>query len=236
MSSAMRRPSYIRTWIWNYAAEVVAKCAMDESHGMQHFINTAGYARQILKGEREPIVGMKRPDAVRVITDAAFVHDLIDGKYRNEKEALNELGDKFAAHQYKEWDIIEYIITRISFSKRAEREHRGLPMIEPGRLARAVAIVADADQLDAYDVNRVIEYQRNKFWNATHSALSEDERRTLSRGWIKTILVKRVLKYRDVYLTTDIARKLAAPMHEDVAEYVRRELSNEEMYPYPVFE
>lgn len=216
----------ISDWLWKFALETVEKYKMDDSHGMRHFVNTALYVKLILEDFKDQTIisGYTKSRENEIITDAAFSHDLIDSKYMDENKGIEYLSAEFKRNGYNDVDlnIVLKIITTMSFSKRIKRLRMNLPAIEPGPYTLATEIVTDADQLDGFDPERCRIYQERKF---PHS-------KTLSRGWRKTILVKRVLLYKDVFMTTSLGKKLAEPLHNQVLEHVARELADAEMYEY----
>jgi hypothetical protein len=105
-------------------------------------------------------------------------------------------------------------------------------MIEPNKYACAVGIVVDADQLDAYDVHRCRIYQETKYSDTACPNLSEGERLELIRGWQNTILRKRVLMYKNIYMNTEMGKKLAEPLHEKVLRHVEKELNDAKIFDY----
>lgn len=226
----------IKPWLWSFAENTVLEFNMDESHGMTHFVNTVLYLRMILEDfANETIIeGMKKNEEIDLLTDAAFAHDLIDRKYMNEAEGLQRLKTVFMNNGYTptKFAIIQHIITTMSYSKRIKRRRDGLPMIEPGPYALAVAIVVDADQLDGYDPERCRIYQETKFRGPEYQHLDESERIRLSLGWRRTILEKRVLRYQSDCMNTNIAKKLAEPLHNKVAKHIEQELAKAEIFDY----
>lgn len=224
----------IKPWLWDYACEVIDKYHMDNSHGIMHFVNVVQFIRKLLLNITEPIIpGLSYIEGIDLLQDAGFVHDLIDGKYRsNENEAVTELMGKFREHGYSEEkiNIIVHIITTMSFSKRAKRRKLGLPMIDEGPYSTAVGIVVDADQLDAFDVTRIITYQEEQ---CKHLPMQQRLEECIK--WQKTIMVKRVLRYYDEYMNTPEGKKLAEPLHKLVEDYVasREDFKGVEMYDYP---
>ncbi len=248
MMTAISHNTYgIKQWLWDFATETIAFYNIDSSHGLGHLVNTAVYARLILEefASRQIIPGLSKAEEEGLIVDAAFTHDLIDKKYMNEHEGIARLTSCLAAHQYGSANIemLITIISTMSFSHRVARKRAGLVMIEPGPLALAIGIVVDADQLDGYDIERCRTYQINKHFGidtyqtaGAHvypKKLHLDDRSRLCRGWIKTILTKRVLRYKDEYMNTIIGKKLALPLHVKVADYVAQEHEHDDLFDYP---
>jgi len=234
----------IKQWLWDFAVDTIAHYHIDSSHGLGHLVNTAVYARIILEEFTEVsiIPGLSKAEEEGLIVDAAFTHDLIDKKYMDEHEGIARLDHLLTEHQYgrKNIDMLITIISTMSFSHRVARLKTGQIMIESGPLALAVGIVVDADQLDGYDIERCRMYQINRHFGINDALTSLypkrphlDDRGRLCRGWIKTILTKRVLKYKDEYMNTTTGKKLAVPLHIKVADYVAQEHEHDDVFDYP---
>ena len=219
------------SWLVSYADEVIKKYNIDSSHDQTHFHNTAEYAWKIVNSSEFSghafnsdfiISGFEPHDAIEIVILAAYSHDLIDSKYMNEEEGIENLRAIFELHDYPsdKFEVVLYIITHISFSKRRLREQNGLPLFEDHPYKFAAQIVCDADQLDAYRVDRVLEYQR------THPNGKPWKR------WCKTLLVMRVLRYISDYMNTEPAKRLASVMHDSVQRIVDDEFADVEILDY----
>lgn len=229
-SFSVKRPVEIPKWMWEYAERQVKEYNFDSSHDMEHFVNVFYYVSYLIsQGERYSLPwcgdhpdGKKR--SRRIVLQAAFLHDLIDRKYVDEKDAIIRLRREFIDQNYPDADMIDVIdiITHMSFSKRKERRNQGKEDFKSK--SDALAIVCDADILDAYRPERVIAYQNSKYPNDPETA----------RKWSKTILVKRVLRYLpENYLFTATARKIAEQMHKLVEKYVVEHFPDDvEMFDY----
>ncbi len=228
------RPEWIKQWMWDYALECIQDYNMDNSHGIQHFNDTAVWVRLILKEFKNVVVinGLDKKTEEEVLIDAGFVHDLIDSKYINETLGLAKLEAVCDHNLYPHFDLIKKIITNISFSKRIARAKRGLDMIEDNELHLATAIIVDADQLDGYSVERCRIYQETKINKLSHPHLTDIEIEVLRKGWRKTILVNRVLLYKDVYMNTKTGKNLAELLHNSVIDHVSNELEDAEIFDY----
>lgn len=237
----------IKPWLWQYALDIIKKYNMDESHGIQHFINVRIYAMKLLESEEIksiknliPDYNVNRSQIEDLILDAAFAHDLIDSKYATD-DAVNDLRKVFLDNNYDmiDLEIIIYIISNISYSKRTKRLHKGLPLfdtnsvkindtvIKAKSLQLVTHIVCDADQLDGYDVNRCVLYQTMKYKHLPEPGKSE-----MINGWCKTIFVKRILKYKEYHMYTNTAKILAIPLHDMVKAYVDTYLKDVIMFEY----
>lgn len=211
----------IPDWLYDYANFVIEKYNFDSSHDMTHFGNVYKYAKQIIESDYPTgtlIPDISRYNSLEIVYLAAFCHDLIDDKYVDSEQAVEDLKEVFLDNGYYEkyLDIIILLITNMSFSKqRFGKQNVG------EKYQLALNIVGDADKLDAYRVERVVAYQQRKN--------SDPE---VYLGWIKTILVKRVLKYRDCWMKTEYAKRICLEMHEKVEKYVRENLSEVDMFEY----
>ena len=223
----------IPVWLKKYAEYMIIKYDYDSSHDMTHFINTYVYAKQILLEdftlETSIIDGINWNDIQQVIYFSAFSHDLIDCKYVKPQEALTNLKQVFHCHDIPDnlTEIICYIIDNMSFSKEKTRTTVSGTPIKP-EYQIALNIVADADKLDAYRIERVIAYQSRRH----SSILNFEERHELKLRWLKTILVKRVLEYRSKWLKTKCALRLSEEMHNRVQKYVDENLQEVQMFDY----
>ncbi len=222
----------MKPWLWDLAYNIVKIYDMDASHDLTHFSNTVKYLRLILPEFADvPIIdSLTKQEETEILTEAAFVHDLVDHKYTAADTRQKLLESAYAANGEPPWrfDIINTIISNMYFSVRTARQKQGLSPIAPGPCALAIAIVADADQLDAYRPERVVIYQNTKY------DMSDPELAEINLRMRKTIFVNRILKYRDHYMTTETAKKLAIPLHDELEQYVRSELYNIDVYDtYP---
>lgn len=227
----------VAPWLWDFAQETVTKYNMDESHGMIHFLKTRAYARLIMDSDEfkstNIIPGFTKAAAEALILDAAFAHDLIDTKYMDEAAAIEKLTQALLTGYSAAFaNIIISIIISTSFSKRLARHRLGLPMIEPGPLHLAICIVTDADQLDGYDPHRCRIYQEHRTARE-FPEMPRADREHLCRSWQKTVLSNRVLLYKTVYMNTNVAKKMAVPLHEITSNYIKENLADADLLDYP---
>ena len=217
----------IPTWLIEYAEKFISENNYDSSHDMRHFINVYEYAKKIYETDYsniELIQGFAKEDSLSILYYSAFCHDLIDAKYVNSMHAIEKLRKVFLENGYNENNlyIIIFLIDNMSFSKQRTGKH-----FIPSHLQLILDIVSDADKLDAYRVERVVAFQEKKLKDYFESDKEEKK-----RNWIKTILVKRVLMYKDHWLKTPYAKSIAPPLHDIVLRYVEENLSDSEMYDY----
>lgn len=213
----------IPIWLWDYAKYIVEKHNFDSSHDINHFVNVYNYTQTIIDNDFSDndislIDNVSREDSIKICLHAAFCHDLIDSKYVDSKKALEELKSVFLSNQYNEehLNIIVFLIDNMSFSK----QRYGKQSI-PQQYQIAMDIISDADKLDAYRVERVVAYQEHK-----------NKNEKINKMWIKTILVKRVLEYKDKWLKTNYAKSIAPPLHDTVQKYVDENLFDVDMVEY----
>lgn len=212
-------------WLYKFAEEIIFKYDYDESHDMRHFLNVVNYAKDIIKNDyldAQIILDLPNRESIKIILDASFCHDLIDSKYVNSIEMLDKLKTLCLHNDYKYFNILSYLIENISFSKQRKVDFKPIE-----KYYIALMIVSDADKLDAYRIERIIAYQNNKYKD-----LPNDIKKMRTKIWLKTILVKRVLEYKDKWLKTDYAKKIAVPMHENIVKYVKEHLLDIEMADY----
>ena len=197
------------------AAQIHSIYRFDSSHGMDHLLHTRYNAIAIMNADGVPRLPGMDPCRVRnLIKDSAFIHDLIDAKYVRADEkpivwaticrVLVDLG-----WTYEECGHIYDIIDNMSFSKCQQRRASGLLPVDPALPScHCIHVVRDADMLDAYDPTRCLQYQL-----AHHPDCVDDH--------LRSILVDRVLKYKDHHLTTPYALSIAPALHKKVEQFVQ---------------
>jgi hypothetical protein len=217
-------------WLYQYVENHILRHNYDDSHNMRHFLNVVQYVKEIIVNDfidQTIIEGLSNEESIELLVNAALCHDVIDSKYVISEEEIINLRSLFERYGYKHTAILLYLIDNMSFSK----QRKGIEI--PSRLRKAMDILGDADKLDAYRPERVIIYQYHKHKNLPVN--DENERMAkekLNKGWIKTILVKRVLEYKDKWLKTNYAKRICGPMHEQVENYVNKHLKDIEMFEY----
>jgi HD superfamily phosphodiesterase len=224
--------SQLPKWLVHDAKTTIDKYKFDSSHDMEHFVNTWFYATIILKdefSEIKVIENMSVKDGIEVVLFSAFIHDRVDSKYMNVDEELEIFKNTALGNNYpqEKLNAIIYIISHMSYSKRIERLRNGLSLLENNIYKTAMGIVIDADQLEAYRIERVIAYQSNFYKDK-----EEPERSRLIDGWCKTIFVKRVLAYKDNFMNTRMGKEMCEDKHLLVEKYVEENLNGVEMFEY----
>lgn len=215
----------IPEWLVRYAENFVREKGYDSSHDITHFSNVVNYVKLIIDYEKEKGRWTKEDtEFEEMMYIAAFCHDLIDGKYVDPISSTQSLITLFKDNNYPndKLEVILYIIQNMSFSKQRKRViSLELKEEKEGKYEKYLNIVSDADKLDAYRVERVVAFQESR---------NTDE--NISKGWIKTILVKRILEYKDKWLKTEYAKLIAPPLHDKVQEYVDIHLKDVSMFDY----
>lgn len=247
----------IPRWLLEYAKSFILENNYDSSHDLTHFINVVNYITQILHYEENNTFklfeNMSNEETERyknIMYIAGFCHDLIDGKYVNPESSKEKLIELFKENNYppEDLEVILFIIENMSFSKQRKSEQEEIKGIMWEKWGKYLDIVSDADKLDAYRVERVIAFQQHVCGEAQERAKSgSTETCELTKlqknrnkggdaekikGWIKTILLKRILEYKDKWLKTEYAKLIAPPLHNAVQEYVNVHLQDVEMFDY----
>lgn len=191
----------------------VEKYGIDESHGVNHHQRVYENAQAILADFPEI-----KPDEAKVILTAAHIHDCVDSKYKASDNVHNIIAPLRLSGKYTEveLEVVVFIITNISYSKRKILRKNNLPEFgwglpkgdhDPAVIALSLlgcSIVADADILDAYDLSRIVRYQEyshkckldilpGETPNPQAFVKGTIEYQALS--WCRTIYEKRVLTY-----------------------------------------
>ena len=126
---------------------------IDESHAVGHAMDVLQYSQAIVAhaSNKYPYLRQQEP----VIYTAAILHDMVDKKYREPKEALATI-NTYLCHRLKpvEIETVKHIISTMSYSY-VKKE--GFPIF--GKYQMAYHAVREADLLAAYDFNRAIIYR-----------------------------------------------------------------------------
>lgn len=232
----------IPKWMKKYALHTIKKYKMDSSHDLTHFYNVARFADYIMKTNYQDIFITTR----RLLIHAAFVHDLIDKKYMLEEEGIANLVAEFQSQCYPRDDIgvLIILIKNMSYSVRKEKIRNGedpysfddsdcppfWSYLEGKNILQTLLkILCDADQLDAYRPERIIQYQSEKSCQLFGAIIPQ-----YVDSWSKTIMVKRVLKYLPGdFIQTPAALEIARILHPLLEKYVKENYPDElEMQNY----
>lgn len=217
----------IPSWLVNYAKFIINKHDFDSSHDLTHFENVYNYAKQIISEDFPKgtlMKGMSRENSIILALYAAYSHDIIDGKYVDSEKSIEMLRKVYIENGYNEehLEILIYLINNMSYSK----ERTGKQIIPP-ELETLMMIIRDADKLDGFRIERIIAYHNRNFKD-----YKEPQKSLKINGWCKTILVKRIMKYKDEFLKTNCAKRLAIDMHDKVEKYVNENFKDVEMFDY----
>lgn len=141
--------------LFRYVLTTTLRYNIDESHGLQHSMNTLYYANQIFRDEVN--IRPEIQSQERLIYVSAIIHDMCDKKYTDKSRELVNI-ERFLGEHLKpyEVDTTTKIISTMSYS--FVKEH-GFP--EMGEYQTAYNIVREADLLTAYDFDRSIIYHMN---------------------------------------------------------------------------
>lgn len=126
---------------------------IDESHAIGHAMDVLHYSHAIINSSISQYPYLK--DQEPVIYTSALLHDMVDKKYREPKEALATI-NTYLCHRLKpiEIETVKHIISTMSYS---HVKKEGFPII--GKYQMAYHIVREADLLAAYDFDRAIIYR-----------------------------------------------------------------------------
>lgn len=149
--------------LFQYVLITTSKYNIDESHGLNHAMNSLMFANKIYENEV-----IKNPDIEEhknIIYVSSVLHDMCDKKYMKQEDGLKDISkfiqsleknnDKILSS--KESKIVENIVSTMSYSY---VKKNGFP--DFGEYQFAYNIVREADLLCAYDFDRCMIYQMNK--------------------------------------------------------------------------
>jgi len=149
------------TKLFKYVMTISSHYRIDESHGLQHSMNTLYYANQIFKSEASIKPYIKPQE--RIIYVSAVLHDMCDKKYVDKEQHLQHI-EHFLEESlpYKEITAIQQIISTMPYSY--VKQH-GFPDL--CEYQDAYHIVREADLLTAYDFDRSLIYHLHSKPNST---------------------------------------------------------------------
>lgn len=185
----------------------------DESHNHVHALKVTHNAHIIM-------ASIKKDYDKKLLTYIAMLHDVCDHKYPNSisKEKLSNF-IKLNLSVIKE-PIVMKIIDNISFSK----EDKGLrdDITEPYNYY--LLAVSDADRLEALGqvgIDRCIEFTRSKGRRVPLlGALASDLNSRVPEDVIVHCHEKLLRLVPEFFIKTEIARKMAGPLHDEIYKYV----------------
>lgn len=189
------------TKLFKYVMTVSSHYRIDESHGLQHSMNTLYYANQIFKTELR-IKPYIQPHE-RVIYVSAVLHDMCDKKYVNKEQQLQHIGN-FLGESLpdKEIHAIQQIMSMMPYSY--VKQH-GFPHL--CEYQDAYHIVREADLLTAYEFDRSLMYHLHSKPNTT---LLDAHRSA------EDFFINRAFKHNDDGLfTTEYAKETSKLLHKE---------------------
>ena len=143
--------------IFNFIKNTCKQFDIDESHGIKHSMEVFDFSYSILQSESK-----NNPDLLgkeKIIYTAALLHDMCDNKYINEEVGWNFIYE-FLKPQMDthDIDISKKIIMTMSYSK---VKKNGFP--DMNEFQTAYHIVRESDLLTAYDIDRCIVFNMNRY-------------------------------------------------------------------------
>jgi hypothetical protein len=181
---------------------------IDESHSLGHAFDVLHYSQAIVNASIDKYPFLKQQETV--IYTAAVIHDMVDKKYRDQKEALSSI-NSYLCHRLKpaEIETVKHIISTMSYSY-VKKE--GFPLL--GSYQMAYHVVREADLLAAYDFDRAIIYRMH------HS--TDDFIKSFDNS--KEVFDERVFKYDSdgLFITNyskEKSKELTIKAHEQIASW-----------------
>jgi len=201
--------------LFAYIAECCKNYDIDESHGLKHSINTVEWAKLLMAAETE----RTNPSEERMILYSAALHDMCDAKYRNPKEASEEI--RIWLVDSEKWSdetatALVNIIMTMSYSKLKASMRNGKPVYpDHGPWQRAYHIARHADLLEGYKVRRCMLYTKHRLPQETPSAY-----------WpiVREVFYTRVLNYvSDGWIFLPKAVELSVDLHRKAVDDLNHE-------------
>ena len=147
--------------IFKFVVDTCAKHNIDDSHGLKHSMDVLNYSQKIFNNEKILNNVVYDYPYEKIIYTSAILHDMCDNKYMDDDDGLYNI-KKFLRNdlEYKETeiDVIGKIINTMSYSK---VKKYGFPDLKEFQLP--YHIVREADLLTAYDIDRCIVFNMNRF-------------------------------------------------------------------------
>lgn len=148
------------------------KFHIDESHSLNHALNTLNYSKQIYNAEyvNYPYIQTQQ----EIIYTSALLHDMCDSKYiDNNMNELDIIGEFLKENDYKHSDVstICKIIDCMSYSK--TRKY-GFPNMK--EYQTAYHIVREADLLCGYEFNRAILFGIHRYDLSYNEAFDDSKK------------------------------------------------------------
>ena len=149
--------------LFQYVLLTTSRYNIDESHGLNHAMNSLMFANKIY--EKEVVKYPYINDHENIIYVSSVLHDMCDKKYMKQEDGLQDISkfiqslekDNEKILSSKESKIVENIVSTMSYSY---VKKNGFPNL--GKYQVAYNIVREADLLCAYDFDRCMIYQMNK--------------------------------------------------------------------------
>jgi len=192
------------TKLFKYVFTISSKYHIDESHGLQHSMNTLYYANQIFKTELLAKPHIQSHE--RMIYVSAVLHDMCDKKYVDKEQQLLQIEDFLGESlPITEIKTVQQIISTMPYSY--VKQH-GYPDLH--EYQDAYHIVREADLLTAYDFDRSMLYHLHIKPNSSikETYLSAED-----------FFINRAFKHNDDCLfTTKYAKEKSKLLHKEAYE------------------
>lgn len=217
-------PYRYNTFVWNAVLDFVEKICKetdrDETHGLDHMKKVAETSLEIYRTtEMDPSLYVP-------IVIVAGMHDVADKKYDHDKTLKPRLHNQIIKLVGEnEAQLIMLTIDLISFSCENNAIKAGTPIdfekVLGPKYAIVRNIVSDADKLEAIGkegIDRCRKYtKRNYFLNHKEKIPNDILHRE-----IKKHAEEKLLLLKDNFMRTEHGKKLAEPLHAEMAEYLKR--------------
>ena len=209
------------TKLFRYVLTTTLRYNIDESHGLQHSMNTLYYANQIFRDE--VLIQPKIQSQERLIYVSAILHDMCDKKYTDKSRELDNI-ERFLGESLKpvEIETTTKIISTMSYSY--VKEH-GFPDL--GEYQTAYNIVREADLLTAYDFDRSVIYHMN-------NNIVDDLQTSFHNS--QKLFYERMFKHNEHGLFfTNYAKKQSAVLHFNALQRIWfwKNILNLETFGFP---
>ena len=203
--------------VYSYIDECCKKYNIDESHGLKHSIDTVAWAKLLIDAEQSCA------PSERMILYSAALHDMCDAKYRNPKEASEEIrnglidSEKWSAETAT---ALVNIIMTMSYSKLKASMLDGKPVYpNHGSWQRAYHIARHADLLEGYKVRRCMLYTKHRL---------PQENSTAYWPIVREVFYNRVLNYvSDGWIFLPKAIELSVDLHRKAVLHLQNENEND---------
>jgi len=135
------------------------KYGIDSTHGLPHSLQAYSFARKIY--ESEVLIQPQLKEAERVITCAAMLHDMCDGKYVDKELGLADIQCFLRGETLLKPVEVQAVSDIVSTMSYSWVQQHGYPELAQPYI-QAYHVVREADLLCSYDVDRSVLFHINK--------------------------------------------------------------------------